>query len=475
MTSSFASGRAFKLLINGELVDGAGHVDVINPASEAVIAHCPKADEAQLNAAIAAAKAAFPAWAATSWEARAAKIMALADVLEAQADAFARLLTEEQGKPLAEAQYEVGGSIYTLRAIAQMTLPSEVLRDNELGRIEEWRFPLGVVAAITPWNFPLILLITKLAPTLLTGNTLVAKPAPTTPLTALLIGELCAGIFPPGVINIICDANDLGGALTSHPDVAKVTFTGSTATGRKVLSNAASTIKRVTLELGGNDAALVLDDVDPIEVAAKIFAGAMANAGQVCIAVKRVYVPTGLYDAFCDELARLAAMVKLGDGFAPDTTMGPVQNGAQYEKLKALLASASAQGRVIAGGSAIAGAGYFIEPTIVRDIGDQTRLVAEEQFGPILPVLAYSDVDDAIARINASELGLAGSVWGKDLARAAAVAGRIESGTVWINHVLALDPAIPFRGAKQSGLGGEYGTDGLKEFTQARIISSVPG
>ncbi|MGH6940606.1 aldehyde dehydrogenase family protein [Hypericibacter sp.] len=461
----------YKLLIGGRLVPGAMTLNVINPATEGVLAMAPRADCAQLEEAVAAAKAAFPAWSATPIRERGALLARLADAMEARQGEFARLLTEEQGKPLAAAMHEMDAAIARIRYFATLDLLPRVLREDATRRIVQERMPLGVVAAITPWNVPVLLLAQKIAPALLAGNTVVAKPAPTTPLTTLKVGELCAQILPPGVINIIVDQNDLGGALTSHPDVAKVTFTGSTATGKKVMESVVSTLKRLTLELGGNDAAIVLDDVDPKEVAPKLLAGALFNCGQGCIAIKRLYVHESQYDEICDELGRLARKIIIDDGLKQGTQMGPLQNKAQFEKVKDFLKSASESGKIIAGGNALPRKGYFIQPTIVRDIDDDARLVKEEQFGPILPVLRYSDVDDAIARANDTDYGLGGSVWSNDLARAAAVAAKVVSGTVWINQHLDMHPDIPFRGAKQSGIGTEQGQEGLEEYTQARIVN----
>ena len=462
---------AYKLLIGGKLVAGAMTSTVINPATEDVLATAPRADLAQLHQAVAAAKAAFPVWSATPIRVRGKLLTKLADAMEARQDELARLLTEEQGKPLAEAKWEIVGAIASIRYFASLDLPSMVLREDAKRRIVEERVPLGVIAAITPWNVPIILLATKIAAALLAGNTVVAKPAATTPLTTLKIGELCAGILPPGVINIIADQNDLGSALTGHPDVAKVTFTGSTATGKKVMESAAGSLKRLTLELGGNDAAIVLDDVDPKEVAPKLLAGAMFNSGQGCITIKRLYVHDSQYGEICDELGRLAREIIVDDGIKQGTQMGPLQNKAQFEKVKGFLEDAQQNGNIVAGGKALNRKGYFVQPTIVRDIADDARLVKEEQFGPILPVLRYSDVDDAIARANDTDFGLGGSVWSKDLDRAYAVAARIDSGTVWINQHLDMHPEVPFSGTKQSGIGTEQGQEGLEEFTHAKIIN----
>lgn len=465
--------HTFRMLVNGKLVAGVSEFDVINPATGKGFARAPKADEALLNEAVAAARAAFPAWAALPVEDRAAAIEALAAKLEARAAEFASLLTSEQGKPLDQAMGEVIGCTFILRAFRDRRVEDKVLRNEGGNTVIEHRTPLGVVASITPWNFPLILLMNKLGPALITGNTMVVKPAPTTPLTTLLFGEICAEVLPAGVVNVIADQNDLGAALTAHPEVNKIAFTGSTATGKKVMASAAAMVKRVTLELGGNDAAIVLDDVDPKVVARKVFDGAMANAGQICVAIKRAYVPSNMYDAFCEEIARIANEAIVDDGSKQGTTVGPIQNKMQFDKVRELLDDAKQRGKVIAGGEPLDRDGYFIPPTIVRDLPEDAALVREEQFGPVLPVLSYDSIDDVVNRANNSEFGLGGTVWGKDVARATAVARRIDSGTVWVNQHLAIDADIPFRGTKQSGLGAELGEAGLNEYTQAHVVNAV--
>lgn len=460
-----------KMLINGALVDGAATLDVINPATGRAFATIARADAAQVEQAVAAAKAAAPAWAALSYAARGAMLAQLADAIEAHKDEIAHLLTSEQGKPLKQAQGEVMGGIFQLRHFAAQRSEPTVLRETESVRILEHRTPLGVVAAITPWNYPFLMVTQKIGPALITGNTVVLKPAPTTPLCALKLAELARDIFPAGVLNTIIDNNDLGGMLSGHPDVAKVGFTGSTATGRKVLAAGADSLKRITLELGGNDAAIVLDDMDPKEIAPRLFNGAMVNAGQVCLAIKRVYAPASIYDELCTELARLAEAATVDDGANQGAEIGPVQNQMQFDKLLGFLADAEANGTVIAGGKPLDRDGYFIAPTIVRDIPDDARLVREEQFGPVLPVLRYDDVDEVIARANDSEYGLGGTVWGKDLDRAVAVAMKIDSGTVWVNKHLDLPFDVPFGGAKQSGIGREGGDEGLAAYTQRHVVN----
>jgi acyl-CoA reductase-like NAD-dependent aldehyde dehydrogenase len=466
---------AYRLLIDGELVDGAAQLDVLNPATGRSLAAAPRADAAQAEQAIASAKRAFPAWSKLGFAERRGLIEKLADAVEAQIDTFARLLTQEQGKPLNQAKGEILGSIGAFRYYAAQTLEPKTLRENAKERIVEQRYPLGVVAAIAPWNFPLLMVALKLAPALITGNCVIAKPAPTTPLTTLLLGELAAGIFPAGVFQTLVDQNDLGSLLSSHPDIAFVSFTGSTATGKKVLGAAADTLKRFTLELGGNDAAIVLDDADIAKVAPRLFNGAMGNAGQVCLAIKRVYAPRSMVDALCDALGQLARDHAVGDGLEQGIAMGPIQNKAQFEKLLGYIAEAREQGTIVAGGEQIAGDGYFISPTIVRDLPDGARLVREEQFGPVLPVIAYDDLDDAIASANDSDYGLGGSIWTGDVERGIAVASRIESGNVWVNRNIDLPFDIPFGGAKHSGIGRQQGIEGMEDFTQARIVNALLG
>jgi len=462
---------AFKLLIDGDLVDGADRLAVINPGTGEPFATCARADAAQLERAVAAAKRAFPAWRDGGQPQRQALLHKVADAMEARFEDFARLLTQEQGKPLAEARFELGGAIAAFRHFGAQILQPETLVDEPDSLVVEHYSPLGVVGCIVPWNFPMILLAIKVSAALSTGNTVVAKPAPTTPLTAALLGEVAAGILPPGVLNVIIDANDLGGMLSSHPDVAKISFTGSTATGRKVMASAAATLKRLTLELGGNDVAIVLDDADPAEVAAKLYAAATFNAGQTCMAAKRLYVPNAMLDEIGERLTTLASATVLGDGLDAGTQMGPIQNRMQFDKLQELMAATQSEGTVLTGGARLNRPGYFIQPAIVRDLADDARLVTEEQFGPLVPLLSYDTIEDVLARANASDYGLGGTVWGKDLDKAAAVARAIDTGTVWINKHLDLRFDVPFGGVKQSGLGREQGQAGLKEFVDARIVS----
>lgn len=461
----------YKLLIDGRLVDGALTLDVVNPATAKVFATCARADEPQLDQAVAAAKRASTSWGVLSYGDRGVYLRKLADALDSRKEEFTELLTREQGKPLLDAESEVSGSAATLRYYSEQELPLTVLQETDHGRILEQRTPLGVVAVITPWNFPLILMVSKVAQSLCTGNTVIAKPAPSTPLTTALFGDLAADILPRGVFNVIIDANDLGARITSHPDIGKISFTGSTNTGRRVMESAAATLKRLTLELGGNDAAILLDDASVKEVAPKVFAAAMINAGQICIAAKRVYAPRAMYDELCEELARLSKELVVDDGLKPGTQMGPAQNRQQYERVLELIEDARQRGTIIAGGFALDREGFFIAPTVVRDLPEDARLVREEQFGPVIPVLAYDSIDEVIDLANDTPFGLAGTIWTSNPDRGVEVAKRIQSGTVWVNKHLDMPPNIPFGGAKQSGIGQDRGIEGLKEYTQAKIIN----
>lgn len=464
---------SFKLLINGRLVAGDTSSPVFNPSTEAELAQCPRASEAQLNAAVAAAQAAFPGWSATPIDERRQLLRDIADRVDAHADELARLLTQEQGKPLASAKGELRFLARALRAHAEYELPPETIKNDAGNTVDVHRRPIGVVALIVPWNYPIALLAFKLPFALLAGNTVVVKPAPTTPLTTLRLAELLADLMPAGVLNVIADTNDLGEKLTRHPDVRKVSFTGSTVTGRKVMANAASTLKRVSLELGGNDAAIVLADADPRTVAPRLFASAFSNNGQVCMAIKRLYVHDSIYDAICTELAALADAAVVGDGFDEETTHGPLQNKTQLDKVLAILDDARKHGTVVAGGTRPDRTGYFLRPTIVRDIAEGTRLVDEEQFGPVLPVIRFFDEDDVLARANNSPYGLGASIWSGNPKRARTLAERMDAGTVGINQHVGIDANVPFGGSKQSGIGTELGREGLLEFTQLKVIASA--
>ncbi|HEY7776178.1 MAG TPA: aldehyde dehydrogenase family protein [Kineobactrum sp.] len=465
----------YHMIINGQKVSSDATFPVINPANETVLAECPKATPAQLDQAVAAARAAFPAWSARPDSERAELVHAIGAAIEAHSAELSRLLTLEQGKPPNGfagfgAGFEIGGTLAWCHAAADLDLPVDVIQDNDEARIEVHRKPLGVVGSITPWNYPLMIAIWHVMPALRSGNTVVLKPSEYTPLTTLRFAEIVNDLLPPGVFNVVTGDGSLGAAMTTHPDINKIVFTGSTATGKKIMQNASVNLKRLTLELGGNDAAIVLPDVDVAAIAPRIFATAMFNNGQTCAALKRLYVHEDIYDDMCEALAAIARSVKTGDG-SEDPDFGPVQNKLQFEKVCAIAEDARASGaRFLSGGEPMPGPGYFFPVTIVADIGDNTRLVQEEPFGPILPVLKFTDVEDALRRANDSASGLGGSVWSSDVKRAAEIASRLECGTAWINSHAVIQPDTPFGGVKESGVGVEFGRYGLEEYTSIQTL-----
>jgi acyl-CoA reductase-like NAD-dependent aldehyde dehydrogenase len=463
----------YPIWLDGKPVEGVGEIQVVNPATENIFASIGRSDQAMADKAIASAKAAQKQWANLPMVDRQAALLSIADLLHGRAEEIARVLTMEQGKPMAESTAEVAYTEAFIRHFATLDLPVEVIQDDEAKRVELHRKALGVVACIIPWNFPLLIISFKAPLALLAGNGVVLKPSPTTPLTAAIFAEICSQALPAGLLNTVNDENDLGAYLTQHPDIAKISFTGSTETGRRVMESASGTLKRLTLELGGNDPGIVLPDVDVKETAARIFDAAFMNCGQVCLALKRAYVHESIYDEVCDELGALANAVVIGDGLESETQIGPLNNLMQYNKVKSILEKAANAGTIVAGGQVPDGKGFFIRPTIVRDVCDGDDIVDLEQFGPILPVISYSSVDTVIASANGLEFGLGASVWSKDLDAARAIAARIESGTVWINTHLDFGPNVPFGGAKQSGIGVEFAEEGLKEFTQVQVINQA--
>jgi acyl-CoA reductase-like NAD-dependent aldehyde dehydrogenase len=447
-------------------------IDVVNPATEEIIGAAPECTAGQIDHVLQVAADAQRAWSVDVDERRRAMEKA-ADAVDSAADRIAAVLTAEQGKPLGLARREVSGVATRLRYFAQLDVAPEVLQDDGGRRVEIERRPLGVVAAITPWNFPVGLAGWKLAPALRAGNTVVLKPSPYTPLSTMLLGEVLNGVLAPGVVSIVTGGDNVGAQLVAHPIPRKVSFTGSVGGGMAVNTAAAADLKRVTLELGGNDPAIVLDDVDPAAVAEAIFWGAFLNTGQACAAIKRVYVPAHLHDELVDALAAVAGSVPVGDPTDPGTQLGPLTTRPQFERVADLVADAVGRGGMAAsGGNAVDTPGWFYEPTILTGVADGVRVVDEEQFGPVLPVIAYRDLADALARANASAYGLGSSVWTTDPARGADVAHRIEAGMTWVNAHPVSSVEHPFGGVKHSGLGVENGIWGLHSFTDIHLIVS---
>lgn len=465
--------KQYKNLIDGQLVANNRWIDVVNPANEQVIGQVPNCGAAELDNAVAAARAAFPKWRTVPIEEKREAFAKMAAIIKENSDELMRLLTAEQGKPHAQAGGEIAGCAGMTKALSSLSLAERINEDSpkRLSRIR--RVPVGVVGGIVPWNFPVLMAVQKIVPALLSGCTMVLKPSPFTPLATLRLAELIADCFPAGVLNIITGDDDLGPLLTAHPGIDKITFTGSTATGKRIMAAASNDLKRITLELGGNDAAIVLPDADVAKVAEKLFWASFANAGQVCIAAKRIYIHADIYDELSAEIAAYAKAVKVGDGAEQGTAVGPIQNKKQYERVLELIQDAKDKGyKFLVGGDYDPNVpGYFVPLAIIDNPPEDARIVAEEQFGPVMPLMKFDTVDEVIARANASDYGLAGSIWTSNPEAAVSIAERLETGTVWINESMHLSPSAPFGGHKQSGFGAELSEEGLAEFTYPQVIT----
>ena len=459
------------MTIGGRAVDSPVTLEVENPATGEIFAEVPDCSSTQLDQAMDAARAALAAWSEDE-PLRRRCLGALADGVRHRAGELALCLVREQGKPKAQALVEAQAGALWCERTAALELPTEVLADDRQRFVAVRRRPLGVVGAITPWNYPLLLAIWKLAPALLAGNTVVLKPSQLTPVTTLLLGELCREVLPPGVVNIVTGGDALGKAIVRHPVPRKITFTGSTSAGRSVAASAGDGIKRMTLELGGNDPAVLLPGTDVEPIAERLVHAAFINSGQACNAVKRLYVHESDHDAVVDALHQRIGALRVGDGLDDGTDLGPLISQEQVLRVAALADNARATGgAVVTGGRRPARRGHFYEPTLITGVAAGSRLVEEEQFGPVLPVVRYRDVDRVIDEINAGPFGLCGSVWSDDVERATALAGRLECGSVWVNQHLAMAPDIPFGGAKESGVGTENGQAGLFEYTQLQVLN----
>ncbi|WP_024356099.1 aldehyde dehydrogenase family protein [Leucobacter chironomi] len=443
-------------------------------ATGETMGYAPVHTTADLDAAVEAARAAQPAWAGLGHEERARLLRLAADEIEANAEDLARIIAREQGKPLngAGARFEAGGCAVWVRSAADTAIEPEVLFEAEGTRSELHYVPLGVVAAIGPWNWPALIGIWQIAPSLRMGNAVVVKPSSYTPLSVLAVVELMNRHLPEGVLTVVSGNREVGARIASHPGIDKVMFTGSTETGREIVRSSADNLARLTLELGGNDPGIVLPGADARAIAEGLFWGIFINTGQTCAALKRLYVHDSVHDEVVAALAELAESIPMGPGTDEGSLLGPLTTPQQFEIVARLVDDARARGaRIVTGGEPAEELGaQFYRATIVTDIEDGAALVDEEQFGPVIPVIRYSDLDDAIARANASEQGLGASVWG-DPGEARRVAERIEAGTVWINQHGTLNPMVPFGGVKASGYGLEFGAHGLKAVAAPKVIT----
>lgn len=453
--------------------EGQGR-EVVDAATREPIGRAPVHSVEELDAAVARAKAAQPVWDALGHAERSALLNRVADAIDANAEPLARLLSREQGKPLngPNARFEVGACSAWLRTAAATPLDPEVVVDDGETHAELHYRAIGVVGAIGPWNWPLMIGIWQIAPALRMGNTVVVKPSGYTTLSVLALIEVMNQVLPRDVLIGVAGDREVGARIASHPDIGKVMFTGSTATGRSIVESSAKNLARLTLELGGNDAGIVLPGVDAAAIAQDLFWGAFINTGQTCAALKRLYVHDSVYDEVVEALADVVRQTPMGNGLDEQNVLGPLQNHAQFEIVRDLVEDAARNGgRIVTGGAPATELGELFYPvTLVADVADGVALVDEEQFGPALPIIRYTEVDDAVASANGLDVGLGASVWGeRDEARK--VAARIQAGTVWINSHGGVHPMIPFGGHKSSGYGLEFGVEGLKSVAVPQIIN----
>jgi len=464
----------YAMIIGGKAVPAARTFNVVNPADESVVAACPEGTAALVDEAVASARQALASWTAQPDAQRVARLNAIADLIETHHGELAELVTREQGKPQSGpgANLEVGGAVAWTRATAGLSIPVETIQDDKAGRISVAHKPVGVVGSITPWNWPLLIATWHIMPAVRVGCTVVIKPSPYTPLSTLRLVALINQVLPPGVVNIVTGGPEVGARLSEHPGVDKIVFTGSIATGKRVMGSAAQTLKRLTLELGGNDAGIVLPGTRIEPLLEKLFWGCFINAGQTCSALKRLYVHEDQYEEVVQKFAAHMAAVPVGNGLDPKNLIGPLSNRMQLDKVIGYVEDARARGaRIVTGGKRPAGPGFFYPLTLIADATDDMRIVKEEQFGPVIPLVSYRNLDEAIARANALDVGLGGSVWGNDPEEAARYAVRLECGTAWVNQHAALHPLAPMGGVKQSGIGVEFNVDGLKEYTTVQVLS----
>jgi succinate-semialdehyde dehydrogenase/glutarate-semialdehyde dehydrogenase len=474
-----------EMLIGGEWRAASAHeeIEVVNPATEETVASVPAGSAADVELAVATAKRALPGWSATDVEQRAAILGKAADLIHENAKALAQTLTSEQGKPVAEAIGEVNHLAHGVRFYAEAAtkvrgayqeLPSTMGKSYGL----VIRRPMGVCAAITPYNFPLTLLGTKVAPALASGNTVVAKPAATTPLATLEVARLFAEAgVPDGVLNVVTGrGSEIGDALVGHPDVRRVAFTGSTEVGRHIAGIAGPDLKRLTLELGGSDPVIICEDAD-VETAVKaVIIGRYWNAGQACLGCKRVFVHDSVHDAFVSQLVDRVGRYEPGDGTVkaekPRLRMGPLHTKAGRDELLEQIEDGIAKGGevLIGGGTAGQDKGWFLEPAVVAEPAEDSRLMTEEVFGPVLPVLRYSDFDDAIRRANDTPYGLGSSIWTHDARLIHRAAQEIESGMTWVNQIHYGYDELPFGGVKASGFGKEHGIEALDSYVELKSV-----
>ncbi|HST66834.1 MAG TPA: aldehyde dehydrogenase family protein [Mycobacteriales bacterium] len=459
------------MTIGGRAVVGTNRLLVEDPASGTVFADVPDCGSESLDAAVAAAAGTASRWAAVPWDERRELLLHCGKALAARVEEIAQLLTHEQGKPLSRARAEVQLAADRFGLVAKLPAEPGRVADEPLGSVTVDRVPHGVVAAITPSASPVLLAVNAVAPALLAGNPVVLKPSPVTPLSTLVMGQAVCDELPPGVLNVICGAPELGARLARHPGVALVSFTGSIAAGRRVAAAAADDLKAVVLELGGNDACILLPDAAVSEIADRLFERAMDAGGQSRAAIKRIYVSRDKQEELVAALAAIAERITVGPGLDPGSELGPLVDRGRLARVEGLVRGADEAGaRIVTGGRPLDRPGHFYPPTIVTDLPTGTSLELEEQFGPVVPVIGYDSVDEAVARANATEYGLGGSVWGEEEA-ACRTAQLLDADTVWVNMHGALDGDQPFTGFRSPGLGVGYGPHGPLDYTRQKVVT----
>lgn len=461
-------------VVNGKPIDTTEFFDVINPATGEPFAQAPKAHLGHLEQAVAAARKAFSHWSVLKDGKRVEALNKIADLVEQHQEELSRLITREQGKCQSGpgANLEVEGCVGWTRVTASLKLENEFIADTDEERIEMVRKPIGVVGSITPWNWPLMIATWHIMPAIRVGCTVVIKPASCTPLATLRLVELMNTVLPPGVVNIVPGNYQIGDAMASHKGIDKMVFTGSVGVGQSIMKQSASNLKNLTLELGGNDAGIVLPGTDITPFLEPLFWGCFINAGQTCACLKRLFVHKDDYDEICQKFTDYVKKIPVGDGMDEENLIGPLSNAPQLKTVKEFVENARNEGAtILCGGEPLAGSGYFYPLTLVADVTDDMELVKEEQFGTALPIIKYSTVEEAIERANSLDVGLGASAWGNDPAAAEAVARQLEAGTVWVNSHGKLFPLAPFGGIKMSGIGTEFGIEGLKAYTNIQVVN----
>lgn len=463
---------SFSNIVDGKPRGAKALYHGINPATEEKLFDVPVATEADLNDAVNSARKVFPSWSQTPFEQRCELVKNYAEAYIAQEKEFRELLMKENGKPRTDANREIHSSYEGILEAAKLTLPVETVEDKIKTATVRY-VPFGIVGAICPWNFPLVLSFTKIAPALVAGNCVIVKPSPYTPYTTLKAVEVGHSFFPPGVLQVLGGDEKLGPWIVSHPDIQKISFTGSIPTGKKIMAECAKTLKRVTLELGGNDASIICPDVDIEKTAPAVTMAAFKNCGQICVASKRIYVHESIYKSFLKAMVAFAESLKVGNPFDEDVKLGPIQNAMQYEKVQTFVADCKEQGYNFATDDSKMKApskGYFIQPTVIENPPNDSKIVTEETFGPIIPVQSWSDEADVIRRTNDTKTGLGACIWSKDTKRAERIARQLEVGSIYINSPLRPDWRVYFSGHKESGIGGERGLMGLLAYCNAQAV-----